>query len=496
MAASARTLAALALALAPALAGCATLTGPSEGPCTEVTVPQARMGDRYAYDAEGGFADLNRGSLVDWQGINPDTDREQDWLTFPNGSTLRILVADQPEQRTNLYAETEPAVQATYWAHVPDEPDPAPFRDEWIDPDDGTMVQYADRLYRYDGDGGAIHFIWYQVRRQPALLGMPALWNRTLVEGETGEIDWPEYPWTHGWRDKEVTEHLRWTVTDVREVDGTCRAVLDAEVAISPSSSLTRFPARFVVSEAAPMPLVYEWEYPLKNSPDLRMELADRSAGDGDRLPVFTESQTETPLRQGTLATAPPEDGWVAQTADPFATSYQEALEATREDEPGGSWLADHPDAVVADVRHTPDSDPATGEIDRWVIRWADPDSDEGLESIVRRRYTDPLTGREEIVAGTRVEEVEDPVRPNASKWVTLGAMVHAYEQVYGEELRRLNCPFEGYGCHLGPPAPGSSGSGASASALGPFGLEVWLAEGWTLQNQATGQAGLGPPVR
>lgn len=492
--------------LVPTLAGCLGLA-PSQSACGTVTVPRAQAGAVQLYDVEGReYTDVLGDPVVDWRAVNPDTNQDQGDLEPAPGSTLRVSVADRPEPRLTLVGDQRQAFHATYWMNDPREPAPLPFRDVWIDAETANIVEWSNRAGRTwpdgpdaDEDRDVEHFSLFQRRSVPPLLLAPFFWDRPLLPGLSGNHTFPDGPFVPGQEDPQM-EFFDWEVETVRrgDADGRCVAEVAMEVGLRSGSFLRVFEVEAVYADDVPLPVGWTFHF-TDGGVGIDLDLTRHEPGSGPELPRFVDVRDRDGYRPTQLARRSPRDGFFADRGGVFATDYDEALAAIRDDEEAGAWLDAHPGARPMDVEHTVghnSTDPGSVDwmiVDQWSITWADPNGSGGMGATAVKRKRVPLTNVTEIVVSSWLDdEAPDPVP--VGDWLTLDGIVTAYRARWGQEPKIIGCSLDAGFCGVGTPATmRSSGTGHAGDITGTM---FWFERGWVYGEAAVVPDPLGAPVR
>lgn len=482
---------AVGLVLAIVAAGCVQL--PSAGTtCTGVEVPPLRGGARYTYAAEGRYQRLHdtQPSAM-WEYWYPNTSRETGPITFRSGDELTIAAGSGTEQRMGILGNQHEARQVTHWVDPVEESEPAPVIDVWLDADEGTIVQDYDRVAQTLG--GPMHFMHFALRQQPALLGMPLLWNHTVEVGDSATYTYLKIPGTAD--SPKEPRRFEYEVDAVRPVSQEPDACM-ARLRIS----LTTWDATWdvwegtlVVRDDRALPVRYTVEGRNTRDEPLDLSLQRVERGSGEPFAAVGELPEGIAPDEPGLASGPPDDGFLPRGEPVFETPYDDAVRRIRDEDEAKRWFEDHPQAQPYDVEHTVGS-PNESEKEQWSIHWADAASDDRLSGIVVRY--DPMfpTVQSEysVSVSTGSNEWTVPSTDNVS-WASLPAVADAFETLYGEDLEVLFCRMPKLECGLGTrESVGSSSAGHSGSVGG---LRVWFEKGWIAQSQAHGDAPLAEPV-
>lgn len=490
----------LLLLLTVALAGCIGLPAgaPHGQDCRTLEVPHPRGGDRYSYQATGKLNMLLAGGpmAVDWTVVGAN---ESSTLDLPEGSTVDVVVAEDPRPVLTAGGVTETAYQVSYWVTRADIGVPLAFLDQWISAGDATMVQNVGRNLPNPGPpgNGVQHLVHFSRRGRPTLFLSSLYWGASLQAGDAGI-----HPYT--WAivaDGVKTRNVTWTVLDTYATPDGCRAEVSADFTIGANEMQVLEGTRLTLSDRVPVPVRYQ-EIPSPDFPKMRgsvLELARYDAGPGAPLP--------TPSVRGlgpALPTAPHEGHFLPGRGGVFPTDYDEAVQAMRDDASMGEWLKNHPGARPVEVIHwlgSPDqsspTDPveSTRIIDQWEITWAPTDGDDFRAATATRKNVSGLL----VEDGERID-VEDwhgglePVAPTPDTLPTLARLADLHQLIYGEEPETLVCQVEEdrrecwIGTHEGTGLPYADGGGGGPSIPG---VRVSLSTGYLIAAQSFGP----PPV-
>lgn len=481
------------LVLAIVAAGCVQL--PSAGTtCTGVEVPPLRGGARYTYAAEGRYQRLHdtQPSAM-WEYWYPNTSRETGPITFRSGDELTIAAGSGTEQRMGILGNQHEARQVTHWVEPVEESEPAPVIDVWLDADEGTIVHDYDRVAQTLG--GPMHFMHFALRQQPALLGMPLLWNRTVEVGDSQTYTYQQIPATAD--SPKEQRRFEYEVVEVRPADGTsgaCAARLEVSLTTA-DATWDVWEGTLVVRDDRALPVRYAVAgRNTRDEPfDLSLQRVERGSGETfagvDELPDGI-----APDGPG-LASGPPDDGFLPRGEPVFETPYDDAVRRIRDEEEAKRWFEDHPRAGLDYVEHTVGA-PNESTREQWSICWADRASDDQLCGVVARQDpTVPMVESEYSVSTSTYTRNVTPPRTDDVSWASLPAIAGAFERLYGEELEILSCKLdpEWKECGLGTRESMGSPSAGNVGTVG--GLRVWFEKGWIAQSQAHGDAPLAEPV-
>lgn len=486
-----------ALLLLPALGGCLR-SGPSAS-CT-VRVPPLSAGASAKYRASG-YVFLPwtiGGGLVEWATVGPDEDPDEvDFLDLPNGSTIRVELRQRSRPTVDLYGRQRSAVQATFWAEVPDRPQPIPFADVWVDPDTGGLVKVVQRNLKLD-EGDAHYFPRFGSLNHTGPLFAPLFSNRSLHPGDSGHV---EYPRDLFFQELPPNGTLRWRVTDVGAAAEECRATVrvdtdqdsEDDVFRLTFTSDTPLPVRVRTVDTDPR----RRESGALEEP-LQMNLNSYSEGGGIQLAPFRGRpwyETTTLPRQA------PKGSFLPGRGGLFPTSFDEASRVARRSRTG-AWFQAHPEARVAFVRHWM-GHPNSSINDKWLIQWVDPNGSRHAVEVTNESRT-PLRARNSTESSTVVFDVNTSYPEVPDRWPTLHGMARLHRTRYDRDPTFLRCRLDESECWLGTHRSTHAryecdmfcrGDNYGGSGLG-LGMVFWLDRGWYLKDQSWDPAGLTRPAR
>lgn len=484
----ARAGAAVLLLTLVAVAGCvrppsARPPEPAGTACSTVSIPPARAGAEYVYEARGSMllvgSDLM--SAIDWE------DNETT-VGLPAGSRVRVAVGDRPVPAVDAFGRLRRAWQVTYWADTPDRPRVA-AADQWIDAETGRLLSVTTRHNWYVRDNHT-HLTRATRWNATGLLQMPMLWGRPLEEGGGATMDTPVFPVGPG---SLRSGQVRYDVEAVSRDRGDCRATI--RVVDTGSAPLYEeadpHAAELVVHDDRSLPTRYTYD-----GPGLKMQLVEAHPGEGPVLPTLRTG----PRPASALARAPADGVAPAGGEELWPTSFAKAKRLAEQDDPVvGAWLRAHPRARVARVEHEM-GHPTSPIVDQWEIVWLDPQGNRKATAVERHRSSNTTDDDAYDNDSYEVDMFEyfGKLRypPEKARWPTLDAMAGLHSWVRGRPPDLLICEVweDGPECWIGThegtmisracegPCPGQSPVGYGYQP----GLTIDLERGRVITEQAT----------
>ncbi len=393
------------------------------GPCEGLTLLPASGGDAYEYAATGSvLLTSNKIIIADWnvvEGLD-----EQGKVTLDEGSRVAITVGPEPEPALSISGEHRPSYQVSYVASDPTRGSGLHVADEWLDEENGEtndarMPSADERSDR------VLHHRHFTRTGWAGLMHAPDLWNRSLAEGDSWSISYPEgYPNTQA---QSSQASVSFTVESVWESEQGCQASVQADHSFA-EASLT-------LAEEVPVPTEYE----VKVGDDgFEMALLEWERGDGSSLAPI--NRAEHP-RSGLAPLAPLENEFLADAEGIFSTDWPAAIAAIEGDPEAQEWLDDHPNAAVTEVDLI-QGDPLSDIENRWTVTWwPGPEGGASMENRVTTR-SDAVSEVLDDRISVKTSYVEKAPRPEINETVTLPSLADLHEETYGVPLETFRCKF------------------------------------------------------
>lgn len=478
----------------------------NQPPCAGMVIDSAVAGSQFVYDAAATNVDfMSTGDLImDWRAI-AGPDAEQEFLVFRNGTEMIVSIAETPAPRVDRAGQLVEALQVTYWAKDPRYDRPGDFAGEWIDVATGRSIQADMRNWYWYESGLVQHQTWFGKQDRPPLLLAPMVWNRPLHTGDTFTLRIAAETFLPEPKERQDEKSaLRLEVISIREKEGVCHALLAGSFADPLVPPLGRYVHHFTIefSSKVALPIHYKTSYEFKQdsgSTQKEMDLVLRSwkTGAGRALATFQEEKGPAPrLQQEAMV-----GGFLPDRDIGYATTFDEAVNAARNDSSAAQWFSEHPTGVPVHVAHAqtvsssfdvPVPSGALQAGDNWKIVWSDRPNTGFMTSITRQEWASGILPATFWVESSMVNGDAAPRSlPSPGILVpSLRSLESASALLFQESLMDFTCRLDESSCSFGK----DDSSEAAQVTLGS-GLLVWLEAGWILQESSQDPDPIAPPV-
>jgi hypothetical protein len=470
-------IAALLLALT-SIGGC--VSSSDGGDCGSIVIPPVRSNDHFLYAAEGAPNFVSTNYITDWR----TTPIAGSPLRLPTGSRLELALGN-PDMRLTSAGDQDRAVQASFWASIPDAGGAFDLFDEWI----STSTGHLDQLvYRHLRNAGPYRDeqIRYTRTLQPGLLLAGLFQNQSLSSLRNGalsipvEMPVPNAPEGHG--------SLEWSLNQTGGSPCQWTAEVEFRDPVPGVTSVMHVTINFTAG--IPMPVGYHYEYVRPDgsapNPIARLTLKlERWTSAGTTVSPFVP----TPGEQTALQLGVPQTEFLDGEIPSFPTPLAVASDTIRKHE--SAWFAAHPTATGLRLVHRmgqPDGPIA----DAWTLTWTD-ESGDGLEAEARA-YRTP-DGIPALIVVQNSSQMAGLDIPRKAAFPTLNEVGALLETTFGR-AEFLTCDFATEWCQGGT-HNGTLEPYAAQPLTGDTlpGLIVWPRMGLVLQEDSNDVYPIGAPV-